>query len=117
MARRKDEMPTALNQMETLTLVAVARIGHTAYGVTIRQEIQNCTGRAVSMAAVYAALDRLDRQKLVRPWLGEPRAERGGRARRHYALTPSGQAVVRTERSMAMRMWRGVWLDPTQHGR
>jgi len=110
-------MPAALNQVDLLTLVALARLGDTAYGVTIREEIQKCTARAVSMAAVYAALDRLHRQELVRPWLGEPRPERGGRARRHYALTRSGQAVVRTERSIAMRMWRGVWPSATRHER
>ena len=32
------------------------------------------------MAAVYAAIERLDRHRFIRPWWSEPRAERGGRA-------------------------------------
>jgi PadR family transcriptional regulator PadR len=110
-------MPTTLSPTEVLTLVSVARLGDTAYGVTIRQDIHDCTARGVSLAAVYAALDRLERQGLVRPWLSEPRPERGGRARRHYALTAAGQAVVRVERANAARMWRGVSLEPTRHRR
>ena len=104
-------MPLNLNQTELHTLVAIARLGDEAYGVTIADEIRACTGRRVSIAAVYAALDRLDQHKLARPWLSEPRPERGGRARRHYALTAEGRALIRRERANALRMWRGVLAD------
>ncbi len=99
------------NHLEMLVLVAMARLGETAYGVTIRQEIAACIGRDVSMAAVYAALDRLDRQRFVKPWWSEPRAERGGRARRHYRLTTDAREWLRRERETTLRMWRGVSLD------
>ena len=100
------------NHLELLVLIAMARLGETAYGVTIRQEIATCTRREVSMAAVYAALDRLERQRFVRPWWSEPRAERGGRARRHYRLTADAREWLRRERETTLRMWRGVSLDP-----
>ena len=100
--------PADLKPIEVYTLVAIARVGDEPYGVTIRQEIHDCCGRDVSMAAVYAALERLERQGLVRLWQSEPRPERGGRARRHFALTDDGRALVRRERASAMRMWRGV---------
>jgi PadR family transcriptional regulator, regulatory protein PadR len=105
-------MTPSLNQTELLTLVAMARLGDEAYGVTISTEINDCTRRRVSLAAVYAALDRLERQGLVKAWLSEPLPERGGRARRHYALTAGGRALVRRERASALRMWRGVSLEP-----
>ena len=101
-------MAPLLNSIELLTLLAVARRSDDAYGVTIAQEIEECTGRAVSLAAVYAALDRLLAQSLLKPWLSEPRAERGGRRRRHYALTPEGCAFLRRERANALKMWGGV---------
>ena len=99
------------NQVELLVLVAMARLGDTAYGVTIREEIAACSGRDVSMAAVYAALDRLERQRFVRPWWSEPRAERGGRARRQYRLTADARELLRRERAITLRMWRGISLD------
>ena len=101
----------ALNYVEVLALVAVARLADSAYGVTIRQEIGECTGREVSMAAVYAALDRLERYGLAKTWLSEPRPERGGRARRHYHLTSTGRATLRREGSAALRMWKSVLLQ------
>ena len=98
--------------IDLLALVAVARLGDMAYGVTVRQEIADCAGRQVSLAAVYAALDRLDRHGLTEAWLSDPLPERGGRARRQYRLTAKGRERVRREREIALKMWRGVPLLP-----
>ena len=103
----------ALNRIELLTLLAIVRLGEKAYGVTIYDEIQRVAGSDVSMAGVYSAIDRLERRSLVRAWRSEPRPERGGRARRHYAVTTSGRDLLRHERELAARMWRGLALDPT----
>jgi len=102
--------PDALNQTEHLVLLALARLGEEAYGVTIRREIEARTGRAVSTAAVYAALDRLERAGLVRPWLSDPLPERGGRARRHFQLRSRGAEVLRAERAAIDRLWDGLDL-------
>ena len=101
----------ALKQIELFTLIAVLRLGDEAYGVRIHDETERVAGRGVSMAGVYSALERLERQGLTRSWMSEPRAEPGGRARRHYTLTADGRALVREERERARRMWRGVTLD------
>jgi PadR family transcriptional regulator len=98
-------------QVETLALVAVARLGDDAYGVTIHDDIEQIAGRRVSMAGVYSALDRLDARGLVRTFLSEPRAERGGRSRRHYTLTALGRHHLERERELAARIWDGLSLD------
>lgn len=100
--------PKPLTPLELLTLVAVARLDDLAYAVPIRTEIKAIAGRSVSIAAIYGALDRLDRRGLAAPWLSAPLPERGGRARRHYRLTPAGREFVRREREQALRMWQGV---------
>jgi DNA-binding PadR family transcriptional regulator len=105
------DMPRDLHQIELLSLVALARLGDEAYGVTVREEIARLTGRDVSMAAVYAALDRLERRKLVKPWLSAPRAERGGRARRQFSHTAAGGDRLAREREVAMRTWSGLTFD------
>ena len=104
-----------LNRVELVALIATLRLGDEAYGVTIHDEIARTAGTSVSMAGVYSALDRLERQGLVRPWQSEPRAERGGRARRHYGLTAAGREHLRRERELAERLWRG--LEPDAGGR
>jgi len=100
----------ALSSLELLALLALARLRDEAYGVTVQQDISRVIGREVSMAAVYAALDRLERQGLVRPWQSAPRPERGGRTRRHFALSRAGHAALRAERATMSRMWHDVTL-------
>ena len=101
----------SLSQIDILTLAAIARLGvEAAYGVTLRQEIADFAGREVSMAAVYATLERLELRGLVRPSLSGPLPERGGRARRQYSLTDTGRELVRRERANALRLWRAIRL-------
>ena len=107
----------ALNRIELLTLLAILRLGEKAYGVTIYEEIQRIAGSDVSMAGVYSAIDRLERRGLVRAWRSEPRPERGGRARRHYDLTSPGRDLVKQERELSMKMWRGLVLNAGERRR
>ena len=102
-------MAGLLGQLEVLALVAVHRLGHEeAYGVPVQREVASLAGREISMGAVYAVLERLERLGLVRLRLSEPRPERGGRARRYFTLTTSGIEHIRTARADAMRLWDAV---------
>jgi PadR family transcriptional regulator, regulatory protein PadR len=86
---------TGLGELEQLVLLALARLGDGAYGAAVRREIRERTRRSVSPGTIYPTLDRLERKGCVRSWSGEPTSERGGRSRRHYALTPVGLAELR----------------------
>lgn len=55
----------SLAEFELFVLLAVARLGEVAYGVTIRQEIETQGSRKVSMGAIYATLARLEEKGLV----------------------------------------------------
>ena len=101
-----------LAQVDLLTLLAVARTGDGTYGVAIIDGIRQLSGRDVSVAAAYAALERLERYGYVRASLSDPIPERGGRARRQYRVTASGRAHLRRERAAAMRMWN---LQPAEN--
>jgi len=106
-------MPSdALTETEQLVLLALVRLGAEAYGVPVRTEIEARTGREVSLAAVYAALDRMERRGFVETWLSEPLPERGGRARKHFRLLPAGAQALREARDVMERMWRGLEPHP-----
>jgi PadR family transcriptional regulator PadR len=85
----------ALGDFEQLVLLGVLRLDDGAYGAAIRQEIHERSGRDVSINAVYTTLDRLESKGLLRSWVGEPTAQRGGRRRKFYALRPTGLAALR----------------------
>ncbi len=97
-----------LGELEQLLLLAVMRLGDDAYGAAIRQEILDRTGRSITPGAIYPTLDRLERRGLLRSWAGDPRAERGGRARRHFAATPTGVRHVRESLRLTAALAAGI---------
>ena len=101
----------SLGEFEQLILLAVARLDDDAYGVTIRHEIEERTGRDVAIGALYTALDRLERKGFVRSTMSAPTAERGGRSKRHFRMKPAGAAALRQSRERLARMWEGLPAD------
>ena len=101
-----------LGEFEQLVLLAVARLGDEAYGVTVRREIERRAGRAASLGSVYATLERLEDKGHVASYEGAPTSERGGRARRHYRLLATGVSALEASRRMQDAMWAGAELHP-----
>lgn len=97
-----------LTDFELMLLLATLRLGGEAYGVEIAREIERTGGRPVLIGAAYAALDRLERNLLLSSAVGSPTAERGGRAKRFFKVTPRGlRAVKETQRSL-VALWDGI---------
>ena len=97
-----------MNETEHYALLALLRLEEGSYAIPIRREIEERSGRRVSVTAIYAALDRLERRGYVESWLSEPVSERGGRARKYYRVLGRGVAALRRERGSLERMWEGV---------
>lgn len=99
-----------MGEFELMVLLALLRLGNDAYGMEVRQEIQERTGREVSYGAVYTTLDRLERKGYVAHRVGERLPERGGRARRYFRVEPVGKSALRSSRRTQGLMWEGVSL-------
>jgi PadR family transcriptional regulator PadR len=99
---------TYLGEFEYLVLLALGRLGDEAYGVTIRETLIARTGRAPSFGAVYSTLRRLEDKGLVRSFVGDPEAVRGGRAKKFIQLTAQGRVAMRESHSAFARMAEGV---------
>ena len=84
----------SLGEFEQVVLLAILRLEKQAYGVTIRSEIAACTGREPAPGALYTTLDRMEEKGIVRSWFGEATPQRGGRAKRYFALTKAGHAAL-----------------------
>ena len=95
-----------LGEFEEIVLLAVRRLGENATGGTIQELLAREAGRRVTLGALYAALDRGHRKGLVESWLGEAAPVPGGRARRHYALTRSGELALRESRRVREALWQ-----------
>ncbi|UCD24756.1 MAG: helix-turn-helix transcriptional regulator [Gemmatimonadota bacterium] len=96
-----------LGDFEQVVLLTVMRLGPDAYGVSIKQEIEQRTHRKVSLGAIYPTLDRLEAKGLVASRVGVPTAERGGRAKRHFEINSAGLAALRRSHAMLAALWDG----------
>jgi DNA-binding PadR family transcriptional regulator len=108
MPRKSD----GLGALEHLVLLALARLRHDAYGVTIRGEIESRTGRRLSLGAIYPTLDRLEQKGLVSSYMTEPTGLRGGRSRRYYELEARGAEALLNAREQLSNLWTGLKLTP-----
>ena len=99
-----------LGEFEQIALLALLRLGKNAYGVPVRREIEKRTKRAVSIGALYSTLDRLETKGYVVSWLGDPTAERGGRAKRYFRVEGLGIQALERSREVLETMWKGVDL-------
>lgn len=102
--------PQSLGEFEQVVLLAILRLGENAYGVTIRNEITQCTGREPAPGALYTALDRMEQKGLVQARLGDPTPQRGGRAKRYIKVTKRGRAAVVSVQRSYQRLLQGLDL-------
>jgi PadR family transcriptional regulator PadR len=97
-----------LTDFELMILLAILRAGDEAYGVAIAKEIEETAGRTAMLGAVYAALERLERNGMVASTVGEPTAARGGRAKRFFRVTPTGLRAVKETQRALIALWSDV---------
>ena len=96
-----------LGELEHLLLLAILRLSDDAYGVTMRREIEERTGRPVSLGSIYPTLDRLEEKAYVSSSMSEPTSERGGRSRRYFRLEREGEVALERAHARFTAMWEG----------
>ena len=103
MARR-----SCLADFELMVILTLIYLGEDAYGVPISRELEKRLKREVSVAGVYAALERLEVKGLIASSLGDPTPERGGKAKRYFRVTKQGLQEVHATRQVLTKLWRGL---------
>jgi PadR family transcriptional regulator PadR len=94
-----------ISRIEEIILLCIWRLQENAYGITIQEEVVKATGKSWLTGSIYAALSRLLKHGLVESIEGEPTAERGGRRKIYYKLTPSGQKALMEIRRVNSIIW------------
>src|SRR3990170_353698 len=101
MKLRHEPEPALLGSLEEQVMLAVVRTGEDAYGMNVRRELEEVTGRGLAIGAVYATLDRLEAKGFVastRPESSE------GPSRRVFTITPAGARSLALTRSTRERL-------------
>ncbi len=100
--------PVFLGEFEQLVLLALLKIEDEPYALRLREELSQLAGRNVARGALYRTLDRLEQKGYVTWEVEEAGPERRGHARRRFAVTKEGRAVLRTSRDALMGLWNQV---------
>jgi DNA-binding PadR family transcriptional regulator len=96
-----------LTLYESIILMAILRLKDNAYGVTIREKIEEIAERTISYGTLYSYLDQIHRKDYVSKSVGSPSPERGGRRKIFYKLTPEGMKALRA----AYKLQKIIWAE------
>lgn len=77
-----------LGNFEELVILLVGVLYEQAYSVNIVAEYQKQTGRKINVSAIHTVLYRLEEKGFLESRMSESTAERGGKRKRLFYLTP-----------------------------
>ncbi len=98
----------AIGEFEEIVMLTVAVLYDNAYGITIKEEIENRLDRTVSVGAMRTALKRLEKKGFLRSAFGEATAVRGGKRKRFYKVTPYGKHALEQVMETRQRLWKAI---------
>ncbi len=95
-----------LSRSEEIILLAIWKLKEDAYGVNIRNLVNDSTGYKWSIGAVYAPLHRLVKKGYVSSSKGDPAPERGGRHKVYYKITSDGKKALSAIKHVNESIWK-----------
>lgn len=99
---------TNLGELEEIVLLIVANLYDHAYGVLIKNEIEEKCNRSINISTVHNVLQRLQEKGFLSSKYSEPTKERGGKRKLLFTVTASGQASLSTAREIREKLWAGI---------
>ncbi len=99
---------TNLGELEEIVLLVVANLFDNAYGILIKQEIEEKCNRTITISTVHNVLQRLNEKDFLESRYSDPTPERGGKRKLLFRVTKAGQAALKTSRSMRETLWSGI---------
>jgi len=99
---------THLGEFEELILLIVGVLYPDAYGLSIKQAVNEQTNRSAAIGAVHSALSRLEEKGFLTSQLDNATSERGGRRKKLYEITAEGKAALELNRSLRNTLWNQI---------
>lgn len=98
----------SLGEFEEIVLLTVAVLHGNAYGVAIKEEIEDRLKRSVSVGAMRTALRRLEDKGFLESEFGEATAVRGGKRKRYHKVTPLGKRALDYVMDSRRKLWEAI---------
>ncbi|MEQ9305983.1 MAG: helix-turn-helix transcriptional regulator [Marinoscillum sp.] len=97
-----------LGEFEEIVLLTVGVLYDEAYGVAIKDEIEERIGRKVSVGALQSALRRMEKKTFLESREGDPTAQRGGKPKRYFRITALGKKALEYSKDVRTDLWNAI---------
>jgi PadR family transcriptional regulator PadR len=97
-----------ISRSEEFLLLAVWRLKENAYGVTIRNQIEQAIGKTWAYGALFVMLRRLEKKGYLTSRFADPSPQRGGKSKRIFRLSPLGAKALKEVRKAQNSVWSGI---------
>lgn len=97
-----------LSRIEEILLLAIWKLGENAYGISIREQVENDTGVKWLSGAIYGYLSRLRKNGYVKTTIADEAGDQRGRPRIYYTLTPVGKERLQSIQLLNRVLWANV---------
>lgn len=99
---------TQVGEFEELVLLAIAQLYDEAYSVAVLELLIQRLQRPVSLGMVHRTMQRLEEKNLVASRFGEATPERGGRSKRLFTVTATGEQALQEARRVRNEFWSAI---------
>ncbi|MEM9340217.1 MAG: PadR family transcriptional regulator [Bacteroidota bacterium] len=99
---------TNLGELEEIVMLSIAILYDEAYGIAIQQEIKKRCNRSITISTVHSVTSRLEEKGFLNARYDGATPERGGRRKRLFRLTKSGQVALSSIREIRNGMWDAI---------
>ncbi|MDW7694456.1 helix-turn-helix transcriptional regulator [Flammeovirgaceae bacterium SG7u.111] len=99
---------TKLGEFEELVLLTVVVLKEEAYGVAIKQDLEERLNNRLSVGSIQSALKRMEEKGLLTSEFGEATQKRGGKRKRIYSATPYAHKVLIELKEVREELWSAI---------
>ena len=97
-----------LSRKEELILLTIWKLENDAYGITIRDELEDCVGVKWRFGSIYTPLSKLYDKGLITKSERQSSSVRGGRPKVYFSLTPAGKKALAQIREFSATLWADI---------
>lgn len=97
-----------LGEFEEIVLLTVGVLHGNAYGVTIKDEIEQRLGREVTIGALQITLRRLESKGFLKSKPGDTSESRRGRPKLFFEITAYGKKALQFTKESRDELWKAL---------
>ncbi len=97
-----------LSKNEELILLLAWKLKDETYGVPLRNNFQEITGKMLNYGALYNILYQLERKGFVNSRESKPESKKGGRRKVIYSVTATGIKALKKAQEVQNLAWDGI---------